>query len=171
LARSGPAGAARRGIGAGAREGTEPLTQWGGRGDQDRGQRGAGGLARLDGVIPVDHQQPQRFAVTVGAHLRRAGAGQQFPRRPHRVDRIALARPALAHVPGAVNLADLLACAGQVPGQAQAVVTGALYSPRQPPARGRGTGPGQGGQAGAGSTRDTSLKRHATRRSGTARVT
>lgn len=121
----------------------EFLTQHGRSGDDDRGQHSAGGLAGLDGIVPVDHQQPQRFPVTISPHLPRPGAGQQFPCRADGVDRVALACPPLAHMPGGIDLRDVLACGGQVPGQAQAVVTGALDRPRQLRARGRGTGPGQ----------------------------
>ena len=109
----------------------ELFTQLGGGGDEDRGQYGAGGLAGLNRVVPVNHQQPQRFAVTVGPHLRGCGAGQQLPRRADRVDRVALPRPPLADMPGAADLADLLARAGQVAGKAQPVMTGALDRPRQ----------------------------------------
>ena len=89
---------ARRSRGTGA----QLLTQvrWGGH--QDRGQRGAGGLGGLDGVVPVDHQQPQRFSVPIGAHLRwmRGGPAVRGPRgRADGVDRVALAGPALPHVP------------------------------------------------------------------------
>jgi hypothetical protein len=111
------------------------LAEAGGRGGQDRGQRGAGGLAGLDGVVPVDHQQPQGFPVPIGAHLRRYWAGQQFAGRPDGVDRVALARPALPDVAAAVDLRHVLALGGEVAGQAQPIVPGALDRPghRAPP--------------------------------------
>ena len=120
------------------REGTDLLAEPGGRGDEDRCQYGAGGLAGLDGVVTVDHQQPQSLPVSVGAHLRWPRAGQQLAGCADGVDRVALTCPALADVPGAVDLATSWP-ARQVPGQAQPVVPGALDRPRQPPARGSGT--------------------------------
>jgi Phage integrase family len=81
--------------------------------------------------------QPQRLTVAVGAHLARMGAGQQLAGRAHGVDRVALARAALPHVPGAIDLRDLMAVTGQVPGQAQPVVPGALDCPCHLPASGR----------------------------------
>ena len=121
----------------------EPFAQRGGGGDQDGGQRGAGGLGGLDGVVPVDHQQPQRFAVPVGAHLRRVRAGQQLAGRADGVDRVALARPALADVTAAVDLGYLLALAGQVPGQAQAVMPGPFHRPDDRAVPGSRPDPGQ----------------------------
>jgi len=121
----------------------EPFAQRRGCGDQDRGQRAAGGLSRGDGVVPVYHQQPQRFAVAVGAHLRRVRAGQQLTGRPDGIDRIALARPALAQVPGVVDLGHLLARTGQVTGQAQPVMPGSFHRPHGPAAGGGRSGPGQ----------------------------
>ena len=126
-----------------AGERPEPFAQRGGGGDQDGGQRGAGGLGGLDGVVPVDHQQPQRFAVPVGAHLRRAGPGEQFAGRADGVDRVALARPALADVTAAVDLGHLLALAGQVAGQAQAVMPGPFHRPDGLPVPGSRPDPGQ----------------------------
>ena len=61
----------------------------------------------------------------------RVRAGQQLPGRADRVDRVALASPPLADMPGGVDLGDLLARAGQMPGQAQPVMPGALDRPRQ----------------------------------------
>jgi len=52
------------------------LAQRGGRGDQDRGQCGAGGAGCLDRVVAADEQQPQRLAGPVGAHLRRVRAAR-----------------------------------------------------------------------------------------------
>ena len=112
-----------------AGERPELFAQRGGGGDQDGGQRGAGGLGGLDGVVPVDHQQPQRFAVPVGAHLRRPGPGEEFAGRADGVDRVALARPALADVTAAVDLRYLLAVAGQVAGQAQSVMPRSFHRP------------------------------------------
>jgi hypothetical protein len=56
-------------------------------------------------------------------------AGEQLAGGADGVDRVALARPALAHVPGAVDLGDLLPFARQVPGQAQPVVAGSFHRP------------------------------------------
>jgi hypothetical protein len=60
-----------------------------------------------------------------------------LPGRADRVDRVALAGAASAHVPGGVDLGDLLVLAGQVPGQAQPVMPGALDRPGHRPASGR----------------------------------
>jgi hypothetical protein len=83
-----------------------------GKPGQRRHGRGASGLAGLDGVVPVNHQQPQRFPVTIGPHLPRPGTGQQLARCADGVDRVALARPPLARMPGAVDLRDVLARGG-----------------------------------------------------------
>ena len=117
-------------------EGADLLAEVGGGGDQDRSQSGAGGLAGLDGVVPVDHQQPQGFPVTVGAHLRGRRADQQLAGRADGVDRVALARPALPDVTAAVNLGHLLILPGEVAGQAQPVVPGSFHGPDDLPARG-----------------------------------
>jgi hypothetical protein len=114
---------------AGRGDAAEPFPQRRRGGDQHRGQQGAGGLARGDGVVPVDHQQPQRLPVAVGAHLRRVRAGEQLPGGTQCVDGIALARPPPAHVTAAIDLCHLLALAGQMPGQAQPVMPGALHRP------------------------------------------
>jgi len=95
----------------------QPLAQRRRCGDQDRGQRGAGSLAGLNGVVRAGHQQPQRFPVAVGAHLGRVRPGEELTGGADGVDRIALARPALAGVMAGVNLADLLTLADQVTGQ------------------------------------------------------
>ena len=121
----------------------ELFAQLGGSGHDDRAQHSASSLSGLDGVVPVTHQQPQRLPVSVGAQLTRLRAGQQLPGRADRVDRVALAGPPLADVPGGADLGDLLARAGQVPGQAQPVMTGALDRPRQPLPGARLAGPGQ----------------------------
>jgi hypothetical protein len=68
-------------------------------GDQHRGQRGAGGLGGIHGVITAGHQQPHDLPVTVGAHLRLVRAGQQLTGRADSVDRVALGRAAAACVP------------------------------------------------------------------------
>jgi hypothetical protein len=112
-----------------SREGAEPFAQWCGGGDQDRRQRGAGGPGGLDGVVPVDHQQPQRLTVPIGAHLGRVRARQQLAGRPDCVDRVALARPAFAGVPAAVDPGYLLTLAGQMPGQAQPITPGPFHRP------------------------------------------
>ena len=112
------------------REGADLLAEAGGGGDQDRGQGGAGGLAGLDGVVPVDHQQPQGLPVPVGAHLRGRRAGQQLAGRADGVDRVALARPALPDVPAAVDLGDLLALRRPGGGPGPARSAGFLPRPR-----------------------------------------
>jgi hypothetical protein len=56
----------------------ELLAQRGGRGDQDGGQGCAGALAGRDSVVAAGHQQPQRLAVPVGAHLGWVRAGEQL---------------------------------------------------------------------------------------------
>ena len=114
-----------------------------GGGDQDRGEQVAGGLGAADGVVPVAHEQPQRFAVAVGAQLAGAGAGEQFPGGAHGVDLVGFAGPALAQMPGGVDVGQLLAGAGQVAGQAQPVKPGAFDRPHQRPATCRGRRPGR----------------------------
>jgi len=119
------------------------LAQPGGRRDDDRGQQGAGGLAGLHRVVPVTHQQPQRLAVTIGAHHCRYRAGQQLTRGPDRVDRVAFALTPAADVLAGVDFLDVLPGAGQVPGQAQPVMPGALDGPAQPAAGSSIAGPAQ----------------------------
>jgi len=112
-------------------------------GDDDRGEHGPGGLARVNRVVPVNHQQPQRFPVPVAAHLAWLRAGQHFPGRADGIDRVALARPASAHMPRVVDLGHLLAFGGQVAGQAQPVMPGPLHRPCHLAAACRIAGPGQ----------------------------
>jgi len=64
--------------------------------------------------------------------LRRVRAGQQFAGRADGIDRIAFARAALAQVTAGIDLADLLARAGQVAGQAQPVMPGSFHRPHSP---------------------------------------
>jgi hypothetical protein len=121
----------------------QPLAQRRRGSDQDRGQCGASGLAGLDGVVPVDHQQPQRLPVPVGAYLRRVRAGEQLTGRADGVDRIAVACTALAGVAAGIDLADLLARTGQVAGQAQPVMPGPFHRPPDPAVPSSRPGPGQ----------------------------
>ena len=70
-------------------------------------------------------------------------AGQQFAGRADGIDRIAFARAALAQVTAGVDLADLLARAGQVAGQAQPVMPGSFHRPHSPALSHGRSGPGQ----------------------------
>jgi hypothetical protein len=135
----------------------QPLAQVCGRGDDDRGQQGPGGLARVDGVVPVAHQQPQCLAVTVGAHLRRVRAGEQLTGGTNGVDRVALALAALADVLAGIDFLDVLARTSQVPGQAQPVMPGTFDRPAQAAARRGAAGPGQHSGIAAGICRDLQL--------------
>jgi hypothetical protein len=121
----------------------EPLTQRRGGGDQDRGQQGAGGLGRGDGIVPAGHQQPQRLAVSIGAHLGWPRAGKQLPRGAHGIDGVTFACAPLAHVTAGIDLRDMLARAGQVPGQAQPVMPGAFHRPHDRRVLRCRLGPGQ----------------------------
>jgi hypothetical protein len=142
-----PVSAGRAGqLGAGpgpslGRDAAQLVTQHGRSGDQHRGQRGAGSLGGIHGVIAVQHQQPRDLSVTVGAHLRLVRAAQQLTDRAHGDDRVALASPAAARVPGGIDLGDLVAVASQVPGQAQPVMPGAFDRSRHRPPPGRGLRP------------------------------
>src|SRR6516165_8581139 len=70
--------------------------------------------------------------VPVRAHLCRSGAGKHLPGGADGVDGVALAVAPLARVLAGVDLLDMLPGRGQVPGQAQAVMPGALDGPGQP---------------------------------------
>ena len=135
----------------------QPLAQVRGCGNDDRGQQGPGDLARVDGVVPVAHQQPQCFAVTVGAHLRRVRAGEQLAGGTNGVDRVALAPAALADVLAASDLLDVLARASKVPGQAQPVMPRTFDRPARAAARRLPAGPGQDRGVAAGICRDLQL--------------
>ncbi len=75
----------------------------------------------LHGVVPVNHQHPQCFPVTVGAHLARVGAGQGLLRRTDSIDRITLALRPLPDTMAAVDLDHTLALIGQEPLQPQPI--------------------------------------------------
>jgi hypothetical protein len=141
-----------------ARDAAEPFAQRRRGGDQHRGQQGAGSLGRGDGVVPVDHQQPQRFAVPVGAHLGWPRAGQQLTGGAHSIDGIALARPPLTHVTAGIDLLDVLTSGSQVPGQAQPVMPGALHRPDDWRVPARGPGPGQQPRITSRGRRDLQLR-------------
>jgi hypothetical protein len=78
--------------------------------------------------------------------VRGSGPGEQLAGGADRVDGIALAVAPLARVLAGIDLLDMLAGRGQVPGQPQAVMPGTLDGPRhREPAR-LHAGPGQYGR-------------------------
>src|SRR5262249_42870004 len=145
--RGGQGGAGGRPAGRG--HAAELVAERGRGGHDDRGQDGAGGLGAGDGGGAVDHEQGGDLAGAGRPGGGGAGGGgpggggDQVAGSADGVDRVGLAVPALADVPGAVDLADLLPGRGQVPGQAQPVMPGALDGPGHAAAAGLGQRPAQ----------------------------
>ena len=143
-----------------AGQGAELLAQLGGGGDQDRGQRGAGGLGRTGWRCPG---RSSAAAAPRGPRRRASGrgAGRASSSRAARTASIGSLLPA-RRLPICRVLsisATCWPCAGQVPGQAQPVMAGALHRPDDLAGPGSRPDPGQqlgisrrGGRAPAAAT-------------------